>query len=90
MAGYIIIIFIYLFEWVYSFLSLCVFLYSCVFFSGDLRLVEKPSPITLGPQDFASIRASIKVSSTENGIIFGNISKKDRTTVTKHTETFQF
>ena len=57
---------------------------SYVFSLGDLRLVEKPSPITLGPQDFASIRASIKVSSTENGIIFGNISKTDKT-ATKHT-----
>ena len=45
--------------------------------AGDLRLVERPSPITLGPQDFANIRASIKVSSTENGIIFGNISERD-------------
>ncbi|CAL8095379.1 unnamed protein product [Calicophoron daubneyi] len=41
---------------------------------GDLRLVEKPSPLTVAPQDFANIKANIKVSSTENGIIFGNIS----------------
>ncbi|VDQ11287.1 unnamed protein product [Trichobilharzia regenti] len=41
---------------------------------GDLRLVEKPSPLTIAPQDFANIKANIKVSSTENGIIFGNIS----------------
>ncbi|KER23243.1 hypothetical protein T265_08815 [Opisthorchis viverrini] len=40
---------------------------------GDLRLVEKPSPLTVAPQDFANIKANIKVSSTENGIIFGNI-----------------
>jgi len=40
---------------------------------GDLKLVEKPSPITLAPHDFANIRASVKVASTENGIIFGNI-----------------
>jgi coatomer subunit beta len=40
---------------------------------GDLKLVEKPSPMTVGPHDFVNIKASIKVSSTENGIIFGNI-----------------
>nr|VZI32536.1 unnamed protein product [Spirometra erinaceieuropaei] len=40
---------------------------------GDLKLVEKPRPLTLAAQDFANICANIKVSSTENGIIFGNI-----------------
>ena len=40
---------------------------------GDLKLVEKPSQINLGPQDFANIKAAVKVSSTENGVIFGNI-----------------
>ena len=40
---------------------------------GDLKLVEKPQPLTLAPHDFANIKASMKVSSTENGIIFGNI-----------------
>ncbi|KAL1245498.1 Coatomer subunit beta [Trichinella spiralis] len=40
---------------------------------GDLKLVERPSSITLAPGDFANVRASIKVSSTENGVIFGTI-----------------
>ncbi|XP_057377266.1 coatomer subunit beta-like [Daphnia carinata] len=40
---------------------------------GDLKLVEKPSAIILAPHDFANIKASVKVASTENGIIFGNI-----------------
>lgn len=40
---------------------------------GDLKLVEKPSPVTLAPNDFSNIKASVKVTSTENGIIFGNI-----------------
>lgn len=43
---------------------------------GDLKLVEKPSPLTLAPHDFANIKANVKVASTENGIIFGNIGKK--------------
>ncbi|KAK7494293.1 hypothetical protein BaRGS_00014396 [Batillaria attramentaria] len=40
---------------------------------GDLKLVEKPQPLLLAPHDFANIKANIKVASTENGIIFGNI-----------------
>ena len=40
---------------------------------GDLKLVEKPMPILLAAKDFSSIQASVKVTSTENGIIFGNI-----------------
>lgn len=40
---------------------------------GDLKLVEKPSPLLLGPHDFCNIKANVKVASTENGIIFGNI-----------------
>lgn len=40
---------------------------------GDLKLVERPQPIVLAPRDFASIKANVKVTSTENGIIFGNI-----------------
>jgi len=40
---------------------------------GDLRLCERPQSYTFGPQEQKSIRANIKVSSTETGIIFGNI-----------------
>ncbi|XP_059482364.1 coatomer subunit beta isoform X2 [Neocloeon triangulifer] len=40
---------------------------------GDLKLVEKPQPIVLAPRDFCNIKANVKVASTENGIIFGNI-----------------
>ncbi len=42
-------------------------------FKGDLKLVEKPQALTLAPRDFTNIKANIKVASTENGIIFGNI-----------------
>lgn len=45
-------------------------------FTGDLKLVEKPSPLTLAPHDFANIKANVKVASTENGIIFGNIGER--------------
>lgn len=40
---------------------------------GDLKLVERPSTHTLAPHSFHSIKTSIKVSSTESGVIFGNI-----------------
>lgn len=40
---------------------------------GDLRLCERPQAYTLAPGDRQTIGANIKVSSTETGIIFGNI-----------------
>lgn len=40
---------------------------------GDLKVVERPQPLTIGPLDERNIRANIKVSSTETGHIFGNI-----------------
>uniref|UniRef100_A0A0N5A7T3 Coatomer subunit beta n=1 Tax=Syphacia muris TaxID=451379 RepID=A0A0N5A7T3_9BILA len=40
---------------------------------GDLKLVDKPTPLTLAPNDFANIKATIKVASTENGVIFSTI-----------------
>jgi len=42
--------------------------------SGDLKLVERPQAHTLAPYTYISIQANIKVSSTESGVIFGNIS----------------
>lgn len=44
---------------------------------GDLKLVERPHPVVLAPHDFCNIKANVKVSSTENGIIFGNIGKSN-------------
>lgn len=40
---------------------------------GDLKLVERPTPHTLGPHGFHNIKATIKVSSTETGVIFGSV-----------------
>ena len=40
---------------------------------GDLKLVERPQNYALAPQASKQIKANIKVSSTETGIIFGNI-----------------
>lgn len=40
---------------------------------GDLKLVERPPVFTLGPKDSRQCKASIKVSSTETGHVFGNV-----------------
>jgi coatomer subunit beta len=40
---------------------------------GDLKIVERPSVFTVGPHGFQNIKATIKVSSTETGVIFGSI-----------------
>lgn len=40
---------------------------------GDLKLVERPQNHTLAPQSSKQIKDNIKVSSTETGVIFGNI-----------------
>jgi len=40
---------------------------------GDLKLVERPQNKTLGPYAKRNIKANIKVSSTETGVIFGSI-----------------
>lgn len=50
---------------------------------GDLKLVERPQSLTIGPLDQRSIRANIKVSSTETGHIFGTIVYEKSSTAEK-------
>ncbi|GAN00994.1 coatomer protein [Mucor ambiguus] len=40
---------------------------------GDLKLVDRPATHNLAPHSFLTVKAPIKVSSTETGVIFGNI-----------------
>lgn len=40
---------------------------------GDLKVVERPTTQNLGPHDFHNVQSTIKVSSTDTGVIFGNI-----------------
>jgi coatomer subunit beta len=47
---------------------------------GDMKIVERPQAHTIAPQDQITIRASIKVSSTETGHIFGTIVYEDTST----------
>ena len=44
---------------------------------GDMKIVERPQTQTLGPNEQTTVRASIKVSSTETGHIFGTIAYED-------------
>jgi len=50
---------------------------------GDLKLVERPQSLTIGPLDQRTIRANIKVSSTETGHIFGTIVYDNASTAEK-------
>jgi coatomer subunit beta len=50
---------------------------------GDLKIVERPQSQTLGPMDQTTVRASIKVSSTETGHVFGTIVYEDSATQQK-------
>lgn len=50
---------------------------------GDMKIVERPQSHTIGPLDQITIRASIKVSSTETGHIFGTIVYEDASTKEK-------
>lgn len=40
---------------------------------GDLKVVDKPSTINLGPYGFYKLQATVKVSSADTGVIFGNV-----------------
>ncbi|CAO3667566.1 unnamed protein product [Rhizopus microsporus] len=40
---------------------------------GDLKLVDRPTTHNLAPHSFLTVKVPIKVSSTETGVIFGNI-----------------
>jgi coatomer subunit beta len=40
---------------------------------GDLKVVERPTTQNLGPHAFQSVQSTIKVSSTDTGVIFGNV-----------------
>ena len=40
---------------------------------GDLKVVERPTTQNLGARDFQNVQSTIKVSSTDTGVIFGNV-----------------
>eukprot|EP01133_Synstelium_polycarpum_P013412 gene13412-15800_t len=40
---------------------------------GDLKICERVPPFTMGPREKSNVKASIKVSSTDNGVVMGTI-----------------
>lgn len=40
---------------------------------GDLKVVDKPSTANVGPHGFHRVQATVKVTSADTGVIFGNI-----------------
>merc|ERR1719487_3070365 len=50
---------------------------------GDLKIVDRPSPVTLAPQQSVTINASVKVSSTATGIIFGYVTYEKNSSTDK-------
>jgi len=45
---------------------------------GALKIVDRPAEITLAPGEQAMVQASVKVNSTETGIIFGYVSYAEK------------
>ncbi len=41
---------------------------------GDLKLVERPQPMILGPMDFCSIKANVKVRTFKSSFDFFSVS----------------
>jgi len=50
---------------------------------GDLKLVDRPSAVTLSPSQTCTLYASIKVQSTEAGVIFGYVTYDKRSAADK-------
>jgi len=50
---------------------------------GDLKLVDRPAGVTLSPGQQMTVHASIKVASTETGIIFGYVTYEKRSAADK-------
>jgi len=50
---------------------------------GDLKLVDRPAAVTLAPGQQTMVHASIKVASTETGIIFGYVTYEKKSAADK-------
>merc|ERR1712048_197439 len=50
---------------------------------GDLKIVDRPAAVTLAPGQQIMVHASIKVSSTETGIIFGYVTYEKKSAADK-------
>jgi coatomer subunit beta len=52
--------------------------------AGDMKLVDRPGTLTIGPGDTAPAHATVKVSSLEMGHIFGTLSYNSSSSAEKH------
>mmetsp|Transcript_27399 Transcript_27399/g.59854 ORF Transcript_27399/g.59854 Transcript_27399/m.59854 type:complete len:1016 (-) Transcript_27399:79-3126(-) len=50
---------------------------------GDLKIVDRPAGVTLSPGQQMTVSASIKVASTETGVIFGYVTYEKRSATDK-------
>jgi coatomer subunit beta len=50
---------------------------------GDLKIVDRPIAVTLEPGQQATVHASIKVGSTETGVIFGYVTHEKKSAADK-------
>eukprot|EP01069_Polyplicarium_translucidae_P003695 Polyplicarium_translucidae@DN2384_c0_g1_i1.p1 len=50
---------------------------------GDLKIVERPPPVSLSPHGSCKMSASIKVQSTEAGLVFGYVTYDPQSAVDK-------
>ena len=57
----------------------------CLEFStqGDMRVIEKPQQLTLGPLQSAQLKTSIKLSSSDAGLIFASINFENSAGITQ-------
>merc|ERR1719343_1016938 len=53
---------------------------------GDLKIVDRPQGVTLAPGQQMMVHASIKVASTETGIIFGYVTFEKKSAADKESE----
>lgn len=50
---------------------------------GDLKLVDRPAGVTLAPGQQVTVTASVKVASTETGVIFGYVTYEKKSAADK-------
>jgi len=50
---------------------------------GDLRIIDKPQQVTLGPHQSTSIRTGLKLVSSEAGLIFASINFENTAGITQ-------
>ncbi len=50
---------------------------------GELRVIERPPQVTLGPNQSTNLKTNLKLSSSEAGAIFASINYEDKAGITQ-------